>query len=256
MKTGFTMKALSLVVLGLAGLGFGANAFAVCPTDPVTPTGAWTSKTNLPDAASSPLAIVAGGLDASACKLTAAIAQSVTAAATVRYDHSGPEANYRFQFLIDNTNLTAFSATDNVVLFTAPASTVAHGFNRLLRVTLVAGPAGAKRVRFIAQCGTGTFTCAQTYAVDLAPGVNRIEGKLAVGAGAAGSLTYWVNAAAGTTQPAASGTIPSLDNAGWTGVTAAILGLTAPSQAFVNVHHGQAVGFDTFDSRRTSYIGY
>ena len=249
------MKVLSLALVGLCG--YAGSALAVCPAGPtIAEGGAWTSKINLPDATSSPLAIATPGLDASACKLTASLAPSVAAAAVVRYANAASEPSYRFQFLVDTTALSAYNATDSVVAFQAPATTVANGFNRLLRVSIVAGPAGATRVRFVAQCGSGTFLCAQTYATNLVAGVNRIEGNLQVGAGAAGSLKYWVNVAAGTTEPAVSGTIASLDNAAWGGVSAASLGLAAPSQTFADTHANQLVGFDTFDSRRQTYIGY
>lgn len=250
------MKVLSLALVGLAG--FAGSAMADCPGGPTTAEGgAWTSKVNLPDATSSPLAIVAGGLDGSACKLTAAISDSVAAAASVRYTNASAEPKYRFQFLVDTTALSAFDATDAVTVFQAPAGTAANGFNRILRVNIVAGPSGAKRVRFIAQCGSAaTHLCAKTYTTDLINGVNRIEGNLVVGAGAAGSLNVWINAPAGTTEPAASDSIANLDNAAWGGVAAASLGLAAPSQTFANTHHGQVVGFDTFDSRRVTYIGH
>lgn len=248
------MKVLSLALVGM--FGYVGSAMAACPTGPTTAEGgAWTSKTVLPPSTSN-LAISTPGLASTECALDSSLGQSISAAATVRYDHAASEPAYRFQFLIDTTALSNFSATDNVALFQAPATTSANGFNRLLRVSLVAGPGGAKRVRFIAQCGTAPFSCNQTYTTDLINGVNRIEGKLSVGAGSAGSLTYWVNAAAGTSEPAASGTIANLDNAAWGGVSAAALGLAAPSSAFKNAHNGQVVKFDQFDSRRSTYIGY
>lgn len=248
------MKVLSLALVG--AFGYAGSAMAVCPTGPTTADGgAWTSKSVLPPSTSS-LTIATPGLESTECKLVSSLGPSTTASAFVRYNHASPESSYRFQFLVDTNALTDFSSTDNVVVFQAPAATTANGFNRLLRVSLVAGPAGAKRVRFIAQCGTGTFTCAQTFATDLTPGVNRVEGYLKVGAGAAGELKYWVNAAAGTTEPTESGKIENLSNDGWGGVAAASLGLTAPSTAFKTNHATQAVGFDTFDSRRVTYIGH
>ena len=59
----------------------------------------------------------------------------------------------------------------------------------------------------------------------------------------------------GTTEPAASLTIGNLDNAAWGGVSAATLGLTAPSAAYKTNHATQVVKFDRFDSRRQTYIG-
>lgn len=249
------MKVLSLALVGLSA--YAGSALAVCPAGPTTADGgAWTSASILPPSTSA-VVIATPGLDGSECKLNTSLGPSTTASAFVRYTNAASEPSYRFQFLVDTTALSSFSSTDNVVVFQAPATTTANGFNRLLRVSLVAGPAGAKRIRFIAQCGTAaTFLCAQTYATDLVAGVNRIEGNLQVGAAGAGSLTYWVNAAAGTTEPASSGSIASLDNTAWGGVSAANLGLSAPSAAFKANHATQIVGFDTFDSRRQTYIGY
>jgi hypothetical protein len=247
------MKVLSLALVGLCG--FAGSAMAACPAGPTTADGgAWSTQSVLPPSTSA-LAIATPGLDGTECRLNSSLGPSTTASAFVRYNNAASEPNYRFQFLVDTTALSSFSSTDNVVVFQAPATTAANGFNRLLRVSLVAGPAGAKRVRFIAQCGTGTFSCAQTFATDLIAGVNRVEGKLVVGAGAAGTLTYWVNAPTGTTEPAASGSIAALDNAAWGGVSAASLGLTAPSAAYKANHPTQIVAFDRFDSRRSTYIG-
>jgi len=253
------MKVLSLALVGLCG--FAGSAMAVCPAGPTTPDGgAWTSAVTQPSAAASPAVVAVPGLDGSECKLTTALAVGNTAASSfVRYNHAASEPNYRFQFLVDTSNLLAFSSSSNVVIYQAPATTAANGFNRLLRVVLVQGNGSATRVRFIAQTSAGAHIATSTFATDLAPGVHRIEGKLGVGAGAAGQLTYWVDAAAGTTEPAASGTIANLDNAAWGGVSAASLGLTAPSAAFVAAapgNGGKTVGFDTFDSRRQTYIGH
>jgi len=248
------MKVLSLALVGLCG--YAGSALAVCPGGPTTAEGgAWTSKAVLPPSTSA-LAIASPGLDSSECKLNSSLGPSVSAAATVRYDHAASEASYRFQFLIDNTALSSFSATDSVVVFQAPATTTANGFNRLLRVSLLGGPGGAKRVKFFAQCSAAGFICPSSFTTDLLPGVNRIEGKLTVGAGAAGTLTYWVNAPAGTTEPAPSGSLANLDNAAWGGVSAASLGLAAPSATYKNNHASQIAGFDTFDSRRQTYIGF
>ena len=248
------MKVLSLALVGM--FGYVGGAIAACPAGPTTAEGgAWTSKSVLPPSTSA-LAIATPGLDGTECKLNASLGPSVSASANVRYNHAASEPAYRFQFLVDTSALSNFSATDSVVVFQAPATTTANGFNRLLRATLVAGPAGAKRIRFQAQCSASGFICSSTYTTDLIAGVNRIEGKLAVGAGAAGSLTYWVNAASGTTEPAASGSISNLDNSAWGGVSAANLGLTGPSASFKNNHASQIVGFDRFDSRRQTYIGW
>ncbi|HEU4663889.1 MAG TPA: hypothetical protein VFS55_07650 [Dokdonella sp.] len=250
------MKVLSIALVGLCG--FAGSAMAACPAGPTTADGgAWTSATQLPDATSSPLAIATPGLDGTECKLTAALAPNDTAsAAFVRYNHAASEPSYRAHFIVDTTALTNFAdSTTSVVVFQAPASAVNEGFNRLLRVAIVAGPSGAKRVRFIAQRG-GLVPIGQTFGTNLVNGINHIEVNLQVGAGAAGDLKYWVNTTPGTTEPAASGELPNLNNAGWGGVSAAQLGLTAPTAPYSSAHGGELVGFDRFDSRRQTYIGY
>jgi hypothetical protein len=247
------MKVLSLALIGAFGY-VGSAAAGTCPAGPtVAEGGAWTSKSVLPPSTSS-VAITTPGLDTSACRMNASLGPTITAQALVRDDTPTAEPRYRFQFLVDTSTLGDFSASDNVVVFQGLAATTANGISRALRVSLVAGPAGAKRVRFQVACGTGpTFLCAQSFGTDLLDGVNRIEGDLVVGA--TGSLRAWVNAAAGTTEPAVDLTISSGDSSPWGGVESAQLGLVAPSAAYKNNHATEVAGFDAFDSRRQTYIG-
>ena len=240
------MKVLALALIGLAG--YAGSAVAGCPSSPVPP---WSSTSVLPPSTSS-FQIAAGGLDGSACKSTSSLGPSLTASATVRDDTPNAEPRYRFQFLVDGDALGTFSTTDSVVVFSAPATTATNGVPRLLRVSLVAGPGGAKRIRFIATCGSAPFTCAQSSSVDLLAGTNRVEGDYDTGAQ---TFRWWINAAAGTTEPAADGTIAIGDVSAWGGVDAGVLGLVAPSGSFKNNHATQPASFDTFDSRRTTYIG-
>ena len=132
------MKILSLAIVGL--VGFAGSAFAVCPAGPTTAEGgAWTSKVELPDHTSSPLTIVPTGLDSSSCHLTSALQAGNTAAAsTVRFTHAASEPNYRAQFLVDNTALSAFNdTTESVVLFQSPATTAAGGSSPALLLWLL-----------------------------------------------------------------------------------------------------------------------
>ena len=248
------MKVLSLALLGLCG--YAGSVLAVCPTDPVAPIGAWTSKFVTTGSA---LAITTPGLEPvnpSECKMTSALANSIAAAATVTDDTPANEPSYRFQFLVDPTAFGTFNATDSAVLFRANAAAAAHGTAKMLTVYMVAGPAGAKRVRFAVQCNNGTsFVCAQSFTTDLPAGVSRIEGKLV--ASATGTFDYWVNVAQGTTEPPSSGSVTLTGgNADWVGVDKALLGLSSPTSAFAGAHAGQAAGFDAFDSRRQTYIGW
>ncbi|MGH8173595.1 MAG: hypothetical protein ACREPX_10625 [Rhodanobacteraceae bacterium] len=246
------MKVLSLALLGL--VGYAGSAAAGCPGSPVPP---WTTLTEL--GTGSAFAIVAGGLDSSACSATSTLGASVTAAATVTDETPANEPSYRFQFLIDPDALGPLAgATESVSVFRANAAAAANGRINMLTVFLQAGPAGAKRLRFVASCNTPpAFVCAQSFTTDLPAGVTRVEGRLTTPASTpAAQLDYWVNAAQGTSEPAASGTIAALDNGAWVGVKTAIMGMSGPTTPFAAAHGGQAVGFDTFDSRRATYIGW
>jgi len=241
------MKVLALALLGLAG--YAGSAVAGCPSSPVPP---WSSETTL---SGGTFVIATGGLDGSACRADAAIGASLASVATVTDTTPANEPRYRFQFLIDPTNFATFNSTDFVAILRANSAAAANGTQNMLGVTLVAGPAGAKRVRFNAACATGqNFRCAQSDTTDLPSGPTRIEGDLTVGATA--TLRYWINAAAGTTEPAPTGTLTIGDNSAWAGVDTAIMGLSGPSVPFKDTHAGQTAGFDTFDSRRQTYIGW
>jgi hypothetical protein len=242
------MKVLALALLGLAG--YAGSAVAGCPSSPVPP---WSSTTSL---SGGTFAIVAGGLDGSACRADASIAASLASVATVTDTTPANETRYRFQFLIDPNNLGAFNSTDFAAIFRANSAAAANGTQNLLNVTLVAGPSGAKRVRFNAACASGQgFRCAQSDTTDLPTNApSRIEGDLTIGATA--TLRYWINAPQGTTEPPETGTLTIGDNSAWAGVDTAIMGLSGPSVPFKDTHAGQAVGFDTFDSRRSTYIGW
>ncbi|HKE47762.1 MAG TPA: hypothetical protein VKB52_06830 [Rhodanobacteraceae bacterium] len=234
------MKVLALALLGLAG--YAGSAVAGCPSSPVPP---WTSVTTL---SGSTFTIVAGGLDASACRADAAIGASLGAIASVTDDSPTAEPSYRFQFLINPDAFGNFGGTDFITIFRANTTTAVGGNQNGLTVSLVPGPGGAKRVRFNAACTAGR--CAQSDTTDLA-GVTRIEVQLTQS-----TLNYWLNAPQGTTEPPATGTVALGDTTAYGGVDRGIMGLSGPSSAFKNAHAGQAVGFDTFDSRRQTYIGW
>ncbi len=253
------MKAMKMKALAVAVLGLAAGSAWACPSGPaVADGGAWTSKLQL---SGGTVTVATPGLDSSLCKLVAQIPASFAAVAAVRDTTPANETRYRFQFLVDPTGLSSFGLTDGVQIFTANAATafpVSGGRVPMLALALSPGAAaGSKRITIIASCSGGSnYRCATSIPVDLTAGVNRIEVDLTVGAGAAGTARYWLNAASGTTEPAVTGTLSNLDNAGWVGVDTAILGLSGPTPTFRTAHAAQSVGFDSFDSRRQTYIGY
>jgi len=240
------MKVLSLALLGL--VGYAGSAAAGCPTSPVPP---WSSA---PQLGGGVVAVVAGGLDASACRMDASLGPSFASLATVIDTTPAAEPRYRFQFLINADATGNFGTTDAVSIFSANAAAPANGRTPILQIALVPGAGGAKRLAFVASCdGGANFRCAGQSA-DLPAGVNRVEIDLQIGP--AGTVSYWLNQT-GTTEPAPDGsvTVTGGNNAWIGGVDTGVMGLGSPSPSFKDTHAGQAVSFDTFDSRRATYIG-
>jgi hypothetical protein len=246
------MKVLALALLGLAG--YAGSAVAGCPSSPVPP---WSSEAQL---GGGTVAISTGGLDGSACKMDAALGASLASVATVVDTTPANEVRYRFQFLFNADATGSFGATDGAVVFSANAAAAANGRTPVVQVGLTPGTSGAKRLTFVASCASGAnFRCVgQT--TDLPAGMNRIEVDLNVGADGVGYLKYWLNAAQGTaTEPPETGSIAiSGGNADWTGVDTGVMGLGSATPSYIGAtgHAGQIVSFDTFDSRRATYIGW
>lgn len=242
------MKVLALALLGLAG--YAGSAVAGCPSSPVPP---WSSAAQLSGGV---VAISAGGLDSSACKMDASLGGSFASLAAVVDNTPTAEPRYRFQFLINPDAAGTFGNTDAVQIFSANAAAAANGRTPILQLALTPGASGAKRITMIASCDGGSgFRCvAQT--ADLPAGVSRMEVDLQIGA--AGSVNYWLNAAQGTTEPPATGSVTVTGgNNSWNGgVDSGVMGLGAPTPSFKNTHAGQIISFDTFDSRRSTYIGW
>ena len=157
--------------------------------------------------------------------------------------------------MLSSLRVKRFGATDAVQIFSANAAAPANGRTPIVQMALTPGASGAKRITFVASCAGGAnFRCA-TQTADLPAGVNRVEVDLQIGA-ATTTLNYWLNQT-GTSEPPATGTIAVTGgNGDWSGgVDTAVMGLGAPSPSFIATHAGQAVQFDTFDSRRNTYIG-
>ena len=248
------MKLLSLAILGLGGIALAGSAAAQsCPSTP----DAWSGKTALSGGS---VTVVSGGLDGSSCKMAASVGSSAVSIATVRDDSPSNEPRYRFQFLIDTSGLGTIGSLDLVQVFSASSQNpypASGGRRQMVGLALAPAGSGAANLTITAACNNASsnFRClASTPA--LSAGVNRIEVDLQVGAGGSGQLRYWLNAAAGTGEPAPTGTIDNLDNTGWVGVNTATMGVYGGSPAYRSNHAGQPVYFDTFDSRRQTYIGH
>ncbi len=254
-RTNTKMKLLALGLLGLGGIAVAGSAAAqTCPSNPVPP---WSGKTALSGGS---VTISTGGLDASSCKLDTSVGTSAVSLATVNDTSPSNEPRYRVQFLVNAAALGTIGSLDGVQLFNANAQSsypASGGRRPLVTVSLSPAGSGTARLTIIASCNNSAsaYRCI-TSTPALAAGTNRLELDLQVGAGSAGVLRYWLNSAAGTSEPTPTGTITNLDNAGWVGVNDAFMGLSAATPAFRSAHNGQVVSFDTFDSRRQTYIGH
>jgi len=250
-----SMKSLLLAVAGLAAFGMTVTAFGQCAASNLSAWGGGTSALS-----GGAVTVVAGGLDGSACAMSTSLGTGSASQATVTDNSANNEPRYRFQFLLNADGLGAIGLTDSVALFTATGSTVAHGRNGIIQVFLVPASGGNKRLSFNYSCNNlTTYRCgANTGTVNLTAGVNRIEFdvQMATAGNADGSIRYWINAAAGTTEPAVSGQVTGVDNSAWVGTHIATLGLVSPAPTFSSSHHGQVALFDAFDSRRQTYIGH
>lgn len=244
------MKVLSLALLGL--VGYAGSAAAGCPASPVPP---WTGVANTQGAVS----ITVGGLDASACKMNAVLNAGASgfASATVRDDTPANEPRYRARFLIDAdgiVNLGSFSAVQVLTANAAAANPPSNGFLYAFRFTISGAAGGAKNLNIIA-ANEGQANNVSLVSTPLNPGVNSIEVDWQVAStagGSDGSLTYWINS---NTEGSSTGVISNLSNSGWVGVDSVYLGLAAPNSLFTANNTGQPAEFDTFDSRRATFIG-
>jgi hypothetical protein len=250
-----SMKNLLLAVAGLVGFGVAGGAFAQCSN---TNLSAWAGGVSALSGGT--VNVVAGGLDGSACAMSTSLGTSSASQATVTDNSPQNEPRYRFQFMLNADALT-LAATDSAAIFSSIGSTVSHARNGIIQVFLVPASGGNKRLSFNYSCNNGTtYRCvATTGLVNLAAGANRIEFDVQMSTSSVtpnGSIRYWINAPAGTTEPAPSGSISNIDNSAWVGVKVATLGLVSPAPTFSSSHHGKAVLFDAFDSRRQTYIGH
>lgn len=260
----FGMKSLSLAVLGLVGFGMASSASATCPYPFNTPTGAWSAQLN-------PQGTLAAGspglelVNPSACKMNAFLNPGATSLATAAVVDLSPtnELSYHFRFYVDTTQLGNLGATPltSVQLFAAndtavfPASGNA-ATNAMLRIGLARSGGANPNLVMVASCNVPANSYFCVGSTPLTPGVHWIEGHLTTGGSAIANL--WVDQASITSDASPAPAIAlSFDNSPWTGVDTVALGLGGASPPFRANFNGAAhtVGFDSFDSRRQTFIG-
>lgn len=230
------IKVLSLVL----GTAFAGSAAAVCPSSPVPP---WTAVASFQGTAT----IVDGGLSGTECRLDSAISAGAggTAAAAVQDDSPATETRYRAQFMIDLDALAAPTLNTQATVLNAISDTTGTG------VTIgIFGNGGVWNLSVLVPNATDPSGIA-TLVAPLASGENHVEFDFQVGG--SGSMTLWVNNNVEGSPTAGPVTV---DNNAVGGIDTAFLGLGAPSNLFVTNYAGIAAGFDQFDSRRTTFIGF
>lgn len=244
------LKLLSMALVGLGGLGLAGGAFAACPSGPTTADGgAWAASSHT----SGSLTIVGSnaGYDGTNCRLDAAIVGDIGGATAFVADTSpSNEGTYRAQFLVNLDNLAPMSSAGTISLFQARNSAYVNGIQNIVTV-LAQGTGSGLTLYFITPCASGfNHACVGSFNIT-APGTQRIEISWKMGSGD-GYLKAWIN---NGNEGSPDVTIANIDNSAWTGVDAAVLGLSNPSPLYRSINLNQSVGFDQFDSRRNTFIG-
>lgn len=253
----FTMKALAVAVLGLAG----SSAMAACPTitsGNATPGGggAWSSQSASSDTT---FGNAATGLNGTSCALS--IALNAGALPNTRgfvSDAHGPTdigTRYRARFYFDISALSLPLANNQTEIFNAFANTApASAPTDMIQVFLIGG---TKSLRFlVADANQPSFFKTVTAALPAsANGHYYVEFDLS--AGAPGAFRYWVTAeGTASTDAAPTGTLtPAPANGGWSGVMQANLGRYSTTANFRSNNVGLPFVVDEFDSRRQTFIG-
>lgn len=226
-------RVIAASVWVLAAIWSNANACSVPPFNEVWTnqgTATWT------------------GTD-SDCRLESTLAATSddTAAAVAHYRRHYPSETFRGSFRIGLPAGLSLSITQTVQLFrgvgkTAPAAGPYQ--SRMLGVSIFGNVPSTKFVLgFFAACTTQPAgQCVMTGPLlDASDFPLRVTVELAVGAGSAGSLKYWIGDDA---MGPPTGTIANLDNAAWGGVERVSLGLSDSTPNFRQVLAGHPIVLD------------
>ena len=221
------MNLLALALLGLAG--YAGSAVAGCPSSPVPP---WTAVGALGGTAT----IAAGGYAGTACRLDSALTGDASSFATVEDDSPTAEPRYRAQFIINGDNLTNLGLVDAAYIFSATGAA-----GPTVQLSIVGDGAGGRLVSFIVLNG------AAVNSLPLTAGENHVEFDYNT---TGGTFSAWVN---NNVEASPDWSTPITGSAS---VDTAFLGLAGATPTYLSGFNGTAVGFDQFDSRRQSFIGF
>jgi len=230
------MKVLALAVVGM--FGFAGSAFAVCPAGPDTAHGgAWTAVNALGGTA----VIATPGYAGTECRLDSALTGDASSFATVEDDSPSGESRYRAQFIINADALT-LGAIDAAYIFSAQSGSGAQ-----VQLSIVGDGAGGKLVSYFVP-DTAASGGSDIGSFPLTAGENHVEFDL----DNSGHFSIWVN---NNVEASPNFTTTTLNNGGAT-IETAFLGLAGATPSFVSANNGVAAGFDQFDSRRQTFIGF
>jgi hypothetical protein len=231
------MKVLALAVVGM--FGFAGSAFAVCPAGPdIAHGGAWTAVNALGGTA----VIATPGYAGTECRLDSAVTGDASSFATVEDDSPSAEPRYRAQFIINADALTSLGPIDAVYVFSAQSATGAQ-----VQLSIVGDGAGGHLISYFVPDTTAAGG-SDVGSFPLTAGENHVEFDL----DNSGHFSLWVN---NNNEATPTFTTSTFNNGGAT-IETAFLGLAGPSPGFVASSSGDAVGFDQFDSRRSTFIGF
>jgi len=237
------MKVLSLAMVG--AFGYVGVASAACPTSPAQPVGAWNAVTEQQASAK----IVSPGYAGTECRLDSSInaGAGLLANGSVRYSQATTEPRVRVHFIVNVDNISAPVSADKVRIFGASST----GGGSTVDFT-VYGFGGNKVLNYTVRNADGSTNGGTT---PLVAGPNHVEFDLQSASAANASDGYfklWINS---NTEAGVTASKTNLANFG-KGADRFTLGLTSPSREFVTNHATKTIGFDQFDSRRTTFIGY
>lgn len=231
------MKVLSLALVGLCG--YAGSALAVCPAGPaVAQGGAWSAVNALGGTA----VIATPGYAGTECRLNSALTGDAASFATVEDDTPAAEPRYRAQFIINGDSLTAVGAIDAAYIFSAQSSAGAQ-----IQLSIVGDGAGGRLVSYFVP-DTAAGGGSDVGSLPLTAGENHVEFDL----DNSGKFSIWVN---NNVEASPNFTTTTLNNGGAT-IETVFLGLAGATPSFIAHASGVAVGFDQFDSRRQTFIGF
>lgn len=238
------MKVLSLALIGAFGY-VGSAAAGTCPAGPTVPEGgAWSSKSVLGGA----IAITEPGFETSACKMDASITSTGFGSAYVRDETPTAEPRYRARFVVDTSNLAGLNSLQSVRLLSANTETPHLSIGEAVRISVFGNVTGTTQSLSVAVgCeGQPSNLCSTNIPLS-GPGQHTIQ--IDFQKGAAGSVAVWVD---NTNEGSPNATL-SGNTDGWS-VDYAVLGLSTPSPGFRTAQLNNVVSFDSFDSRRQTFI--